>query len=1347
MAQYDGSIRINTNINTKEASAQLMNLEKRIIKTADNISSLRLKMDTLKNAVVPTKEFENLQKELSTAGKEMEELAAQKSKLADVDAKIKELSKSSAEYASKMQEIAEQKIPTQEYDFATKEVERLEKALEGAFERKEKFLKTGGNESSRAFKGIEYDIEKLEEKLSQAQQEVKKLTESGKSFTFGTGTEQYKNISEKYEVVNQQLEKQKLLHDEIINKQANVSDKIDDIKAKMQELVQEGKAFRLGKETEEYSELEQQLKNAKKEMFSLKREHNSLLVKQEQVSSGYKEIGNSGKQAFRNIEKVAKSSMDRLLGSVKKLGTIMAAAFITGKIAELGKETISAASDLATMESQFSQVFGEMEQIASKSLSKIAAQAGSTEERMKASYTQIAAFAKTTGMNISDALEIANRAMVAISDSAAFYDRTLEETTESLQSFLKGNYENDAALGLSATETTRNAAANKLYGKSFVELSEAQKQLTLLTMVEDANKLSGALGQAARESDTWTNQIGNLNQSIINLKASIGKFFLPLAVQAVKIIVNIINAITAMISRLYTAASAIRSFSELLTGKESKNGAPIDDSNQKIITGIGDSYNNAAEGAENLADENNDIAKSAKKANKALNNQLSSYDKINSLSKKSNEISDNKGEIGAGLGFAGAEAIDDIDFGKVAEGENQFEKLAKIFDAVIAKAKELGDLFKQGFFDGLGDWEYRWQIIKDSIASIKESLKNIFTDPSVLAAADGWAKSFAYLLGSIVGSTASIGLTIAANLLGGISKYLEQNKDRIKEYLISMFNIWEEVNYMFSDFFQSIAYVFESFASEQGQQLTANIIGIFTNAFMGITELASKIFRDISQIIIKPFTDNKEKFRAALEGFLGVLSQVTGTIKDSIDATFDKINQVYDEHLKPFFDSVAQGLSDLVGKFIDFWNGNVQPMLEQMAKDFDKLWKTHIQPLLNNIADFLGKVSDLLKALWENILKPLIAWVIENIFPKLIPVIESIWTAIKDFVAHVADAINGFVEIISGIVDVLTGIFTGDLDLVFQGALGIIKGFIDQFKNIIQWGIDLVVNFIVTQLNSILVFFPEFGQDIIQGLIDGLISFKDKVIETITDIADSIIEWFKDLFGIHSPSTVMSEIGTYIMQGLIEGLKALVEKVVQFFTDLKEKVVTKLTELKENAVNKANEIKQNVINAFNNLKQNAINVFNNLKSTVSNIWNGIVGTVQSAVSKIKNAVKSALEAITSVKETEVSYSGTRASSYANASTSRPNFRSAPIPHLATGAVIPPNKEFLAVLGDQKKGTNIETPLDTMIDAFKQALKEMNNGGGVDKVEVTTMIDFDIVAKKLVKLNEQHKKKTGKPLLT
>lgn len=248
-------------------------------------------------------------------------------------------------------------------------------------------------------------------------------------------------------------------------------------------------------------------------------------------------------EAIDDTTDKASQSENKISSAFKKIGTAVATYFAVDKIKDFGLSCIDAASDANAASSQFSQVFGDMESQASKSLQTIADNTGIAENRMKGSYTQIAAFAKTTGLDTSDALSLADRAMVAVADSAAFYDRSLEDTTESLQSFLKGNYENDAALGLSCTEITRNEAANRLYGKSFQDLSESQKQLTLLQMVEDANKLSGAMGQAARESDTWTNQTGNLKQAWTDFKAVVGSNFLDIAVQAVKKLADVVQGL------------------------------------------------------------------------------------------------------------------------------------------------------------------------------------------------------------------------------------------------------------------------------------------------------------------------------------------------------------------------------------------------------------------------------------------------------------------------------------------------------------------------------------------------------------------------------------------------------------------------------------------------------------------------------------------------------------------------------------------------------------------------------------------------------------------------------------
>lgn len=244
------------------------------------------------------------------------------------------------------------------------------------------------------------------------------------------------------------------------------------------------------------------------------------------------------------MKESAENSSSGVESAFKKIGAAITTYIAIDKIKDFGLACIDAAANLQATESQFAQVFEGVEEAASNSLSNIANEAGISENRMKGSFTKIAAFAQTTGMDTADALALSERAMVAVADSAAFYDRTLEETTESLQSFLKGNFENDAALGLSCTETTRNAAANELYGKSFIELSESQKQLTLLKMVEDANELSGALGQAARESDTWTNQTGNLKQAWTDFTAMIGEKFLPAAVKVVTSISELVEWMT-----------------------------------------------------------------------------------------------------------------------------------------------------------------------------------------------------------------------------------------------------------------------------------------------------------------------------------------------------------------------------------------------------------------------------------------------------------------------------------------------------------------------------------------------------------------------------------------------------------------------------------------------------------------------------------------------------------------------------------------------------------------------------------------------------------------------------------
>lgn len=284
----------------------------------------------------------------------------------------------------------------------------------------------------------------------------------------------------------------------------------------------------------------------------------------EDVGEKIKESGEEAKGAGEKIEDTgdkAKGAGDKAKGAGDSfkdmfkahlsaealIGTLKA---IARELVELGKQAVAAAADVAASNAQFEQTFSGVEKEARKSLNSISKETGITATRMQGSFTKIFAFTKSAGGDTESAMDIASRALRAAADSAAYYDRSVEETTESLLSFLKGNYANDAALGIAATETTRNTAANKKYAKSFQELSEAQKVDVLLSMVEAGNEASGAIGQAAREAEQWTNVTGELSEAWKQFLAKIGTPIL-------EGLTPIIQGITSALQRMSeTAASA-----------------------------------------------------------------------------------------------------------------------------------------------------------------------------------------------------------------------------------------------------------------------------------------------------------------------------------------------------------------------------------------------------------------------------------------------------------------------------------------------------------------------------------------------------------------------------------------------------------------------------------------------------------------------------------------------------------------------------------------------------------------------------------------------------------------------
>lgn len=234
-----------------------------------------------------------------------------------------------------------------------------------------------------------------------------------------------------------------------------------------------------------------------------------LSVDDSEVDSGFKRVSNS----LGNM----KTSIGSVVKAASKIGAVVTT--VGTALAAVGVDT---AAEVRAEASAFEQTFGDMQNTATKAIGNVAEESGILQTRLNTLGSKIYAFARSSGGDAVESMNLMERALKVAADSAAYYDTSVEQAAETLQSFLKGNFANDAALGLSATETTRNAAAMELFGQKYNDLSEIQKQDTLLKMVEDSQRLSGAMGQASREADGWENVLGNLKESWRQLKAAFG---------------------------------------------------------------------------------------------------------------------------------------------------------------------------------------------------------------------------------------------------------------------------------------------------------------------------------------------------------------------------------------------------------------------------------------------------------------------------------------------------------------------------------------------------------------------------------------------------------------------------------------------------------------------------------------------------------------------------------------------------------------------------------------------------------------------------------------------------------
>lgn len=945
-----------------------------------------------------------------------------------------------------------------------------------------------------------------------------------------------------------------------------------------------------------------------------------------QTKAYYEEL-KKVQQQTKSATSAVEAQTNKIKSAFSKIGKAVGLALSVTAIISFGKSCIELGSTLSEVQNVVDVTFGAMSETINRFARDALEEFGLSETSAKKYTSTMGAMLKSMGFTTQAAAEMSMEMTGLSADMASFYNLDSETAFEKIRAGISGETEPLKQLGINMSVANLEAfALSQGITKAYNAMTQQEQAMLRYNYLMQAT--ADAQGDFARTSDGWANQVRVLTERFNALKAAIGQGLIA-------VLTPVIKVLNSLLAKILTVTDAFSNFIAKITGKNTKT--------TTTVSGIGDAADSAAGSMGDVGAATDAAGKSAKKAAKEYGGLLS-MDEVHSLTK--NEGADSGGSGGGGASGGGlSENIVD------AATETD-DTLNPALEKLITRLKELQDLFKAGFKAGMGDVDLSG--ITKAVEGIKTSLKNIFTAPEVIGAANNFANTLAYTIGQNAGAVASVGVTIATNLLGGIDKYLAGNQGRIRQFIVNMFDIGSEMATIQGNFAQAAANIFSVFGGENGQQVTANIIGIFSNAAMGVYELSAKLGRDVLDCITRPFIDNQGSFKTAIDGLLGVAAGALGNIKQVVDDTVGKAGEVYDEHLAPMFSSLAAGLSSITGTLLDAYNTYIIPVLEGLQQKVGPLIDEHIQPAINKALELIGKIADAVKDIWEQTLVPFINWFIANVAPIIAKGLDKVGSVFLTVAGVIWDVISSVLDALGGLIDFIAGVFTGDWERAWEGIKSFFSGIWEAIKSIVSavWNaiksivsaaISVVSSVISTVLNTIKTIFSTIWNSIkttVNTVWNAIKSTISTVINTISTIISTVLNSIKTTF-----STIWNSIKTTVTT-IINSIKSTISTVINavsttistvlnsikttfstVWNSIKTTVSTIINSVKSTISTVMGSIQTGISTALSSIKTNWSNMWTNMKTTVVNIFNGIWSSIKGVINSIIGGIESMANAV------------------------------------------------------------------------------------------------------------------------
>ena len=431
--------------------------------------------------------------------------------------------------------------------------------------------------------------------------------------------------------------------------------------------------------------------------------------------------------------------------------------------------------------------------------------------------------------------------------------------------------------------------------------------------------------------------------------------------------------------------------------------------------------------------------------------------------------------------------------------------------------------------------------------------------------------------------------------------------------------------------------------------------------------------------------------------------------------------------IKALWDDVVQVFNNLAAAFKKAWNtaGNGERIMKSLSNYANIIynglkkcteatveWSANLDlsPLLSAIAGLLEsfepilqKIVDLGTFIYTEIILPIATWLLEAAIP-----------AVLDDIAGALDVINACLESIQPVLqtlwnDVINPLFTFIGDVV----VAILEQLATWLENIAVWITEheTLVQSVIVLLGSLVVAF-----ELVMGALN-LVFVTAKTVNSVMNVMSGVLT-----FLTHPVGLVVLAIGALI---------AILVLLVMHWDEVKKWAVDTWNTICETFNAAGTWFDEHVLTP---LKDGFKGFVNTVIGWAEGLANGIVSGIEWAINHVVDMINS----ISFDVPDWVPFVG---GSHFGVSLSHVSFDRVSIPRLATGTVVPPNAgEFAAILGDNKRETEVVSPISTMKQALIEALQEY----GVSR-EIILQVNGDLGALvRLLKIelsNEEKRKGT------